>query len=143
LIHASSSFRSRGRGHRLHADGWSVRISFGNSYVNGGPNANTQTGTASRSVCLNAPKRLTVHMTRNVERQDFGFDHSETCVNGALVATGGSVGEGLGCAMTTVNADGSIDLPAGDHLIKLYTSTNDPLDHVGAYREFNFNWELI
>lgn len=124
-------------------DGWSVRISFEDSYVCGGPNANTQSGTASRRVCLNAPKRLTVHMTGNVERQDFGFEYGETRVNGAVIASGGSVGEGLGCAMTTVNADGSIDLPAGEHLIELSASTNDPLYHVGAYWQFDFTWESL
>jgi hypothetical protein len=124
-------------------DGWSVRISFEDSYICGGSNFNTQYGFASRRVCLNAPKRLTVHMVGNVERQDYGFEYGEARVNGALVASGGSVGQGLGCAMTIVNADGSIDLPAGDHLIELYASTNDPLYHVGAYWEFNFNWEPL
>jgi hypothetical protein len=124
-------------------DGWSVRIDFEDSANCGGSNFETQYGFASRRVCLSAPKRLTVHMTGNVERQDFGFDYGETRVNGALVASGGSVGEGLGCAMTIVNADGSIDLPAGDHLIELYSSTNDPLYHVGAYWQFDFTWEPL
>jgi hypothetical protein len=82
-------------------------------------------------------------MTGVVERQDYGYETAEARVNGTPVASGGSVGEGLGCAMTTVNVDGSIDLPAGEHLIELSASTNDPLYHVGAYWQFDFTWEPL
>jgi hypothetical protein len=123
--------------------GWSVRIDFEDSYVCGGSNFDTQTGTASRRVCLSVPTRLTVHMIGFVERQDFGFEYAETRVNGMPIASGGSLGEGLGCAMTTVNADGTIDLPGGEHLIELFSSTNDPLYHVGAFWEFHFTWEPL
>jgi hypothetical protein len=123
--------------------GWSVRISFEDSENCGGPNANTQSGIASRRVCLSTPQRLSIHMTGVVERQDYGYETAEARVNGTPVASGGSVGEGLGCAMTTVNVNGSIDLPAGEHLIELSASTNDPLYHVGAYWQFDFTWEPL
>lgn len=123
--------------------GWSVRINFEDSANCGGSNFDTQSGTASRRVCLSVPTRLTVHMGGMVERQDFGYDFAETRVNGMPIASGGSLGEGLGCAMTTVHADGTIDLPAGEHLIELFSSTNDPLYHVGAFWEFHFTWEPL
>ncbi len=123
--------------------GWSVRISFEDSENCGGPNANTQSGTASRRVCLSTPQRLSIHMTGVVERQDYGYETAEARVNGTPVVSGGSVGEGLGCAMTTVNADGSIDLSVGEHLIELSASMNDPRYHVGAYWQFDFTWEPL
>jgi hypothetical protein len=123
--------------------GWSVRIDFEDSYVCGGSNFNTQTGTASRRVCLSVPTRLTVQMIGMVERQDFGFEYAEARVNGMPIASGGSLGEGLGCAMAPTSAFGTIDLPAGEHLIELFSSTNDPLYHVGAFWEFHFTWEPL
>ena len=78
-----------------------------------------------------------------VERQRSGFDYAETRVNGMPIASGGSVGEGLGCAMTLTIAFGTIDLPPGEHLIELFSSTNDPLYHVGAFWEFHFTWEPL
>jgi hypothetical protein len=78
-----------------------------------------------------------------VERQDAGYEQAEARVNGVPVATGGSVGEGLGCAMAAVSAGGVIDLPPGEHVIELFSSTIDPQYHVGAYWEFNFTWEPL
>lgn len=124
-------------------DGWSLRISFEDSANCGGPNPNTQFGTASRRVCLCAPTRLAVNMLGLVERQDTGYEQAEVRVNGVPVAAGGSVGEGLGCQMTAVSAGGLIDLPPGDHLIELFSSTIDPQYHVGAYWEFNLTWEAL
>ena len=124
-------------------DGWSLRISFEDSQNCGGPNGTTQSGTASRRVCLCVPMRLTINMVGVVERQDFGYEQAAALVNGLPVCTGGSVGEGLGCEMTTVTPSGSIDLPPGEHLIELTASTVDPQYHVGAYWEFNFTWEPL
>jgi hypothetical protein len=124
-------------------DGWSVRIGFEDSENCGGPNANTQSGTASRRVCLSTPQRLTISMTGLVETQNAGFEEAEARVNGQVVASGGSYEEGGGCTMREATANGSIDLPAGEHLIELSASTNDPLYHVGAYWQFDFTWEPL
>ncbi len=124
-------------------DGWSLRISFEDSQNCGGPNGTTQSGTATRQVCICVPMRLTISMVGVVERQDFGYEQASARVNGMPVAMGGSVGEGLGCAMTTVTPSGSIDLPPGEHLIELDASTIDGAYHVGAFWEFNLNWELL
>lgn len=78
-----------------------------------------------------------------VERQDFGYEQASARVNGQPVCSGGSVGEGLGCAMTTVTPSGSIDLSPGEHVIELSASTIDSQYHVGAYWEFNFTWEPL
>jgi hypothetical protein len=85
--------------------------------------------------------RLTINMVGAVERQDTGYEQADARVNGVLVAAGGSIGEGLGCQMTTVTAGGFIDLEPGEHLIELFASTIDPQYHVGAYWEFNLTWE--
>lgn len=124
-------------------DGWSLRISFEDSLNCGGPNATIQWGMATRQVCLCVPMRLTINMVGVVERQDFGFEQAFARVNGLPVCSGGSVGEGLGCGMTTVTPSGSIDLPPGQHMIELNASTVDPMYHVGAYWEFSFTWEPL
>jgi hypothetical protein len=124
-------------------DEWTLRISFQDSGNCGGPNNFTQFGTATRTVCLNGPARLTVHMVGRVERQDFGFEYGEARVNGMLICSGGSFGEGLGCAMADNTADGTIDLTPGEHLVELYANTNDQLYHVGAYWEFQMVWEAL
>lgn len=123
--------------------GWSVRIDFEDSANCGGTNFNTQFGFASRRVCLCVPTRLTVQMLGHVERQDFGFEQASARVNGMVIAAGGSIGEGLGCAMGPASAFGIIVLPTGEHLIELFSSTNDPLYHVGAFWEFYFTWEPL
>lgn len=122
---------------------WSVRISFEDSSNCGGTNSDTQHGNASRRVCLCAPTRLTINMIGLIERQDTGYEQAETRVNGTLICSGASVGEGLGCLMATVSVSGTIDLPAGDHLIELTGSTIDGAFHTGAYWEFGFTWEPI
>jgi hypothetical protein len=124
-------------------EGWLLRIAFEDSANCGGPNPNTQFGTASRRVCLCVPMRLTINMVGVVERQDTGYEQAETRVNGVVIASGASVGEQLGCAMAPAFAVGSIDLPPGEHLIELFASTIDPQYHVGAYWEFNFTWEPL
>lgn len=123
--------------------GWSVRIEFEDSHICGGANSNIQTGTASRRVCLNAPTRLKVQMVGLVERHSFGREVAVTRVDGMPMASGSSLGDGLGCAMAQTHAFGTIDLPAGEHLIELFSSTVDPLYHVGAYWEFHFTWEPL
>jgi hypothetical protein len=60
-----------------------------------------------------------------------------------VIASSGSYEEGGGCTMWQATANGSIDLPAGEHLIELSASTNDPLYHVGAYWQFDFTWEPL
>ncbi len=82
-------------------------------------------------------------MTGLVETQNAGYEQGEARVNGQSVASGGSYQEGGGCAMREATASGSIDLPAGEHLIELSASTNDPLYHVGAYWQFDFTWEPL
>lgn len=122
---------------------WSVRISFEVSWNCGGTNSNTQYGTASRHICLCEPTRLTINMTGLVERQDTGYEQAEARVNGTVICSGASVGEGLGCSMATVNPSGTIDLPAGEHIIELSASTIDGAFHTGAYWDFGFTWEPL
>lgn len=120
-----------------------LRISFEDSENCGGTNNQTQSGTASRRVCLEAPMRLTVQMVGLVETQNDGFEEAESRVDGQVVASGGSYGEEGGCVMRENSAQGSIDLPAGGHWIELSASTNDGLYHVGAYWEFTLTWEPL
>ena len=122
---------------------WSVRIGFDDSKNCAGMNANTQSGTASRRVCLSTPQRLTINMTGYVETQNGGFEHAEARVNGQVVASGGSYEEGSGCTMREATASGFSDVSAGEHLIELSASTNDRLYHVGAFWEFHFTWEPL
>jgi hypothetical protein len=82
-------------------------------------------------------------MTGLVETQNAGYEEAEAHVNGQVVASGGSYGESGGCTMRETAAGGSIDLPAGEHLIELSASTNDPLYHVGAYWQFDLTWEPL
>jgi hypothetical protein len=82
-------------------------------------------------------------MTGLVETQNGGFEQAEARVNGQVVASGGSYEEGGGCTMREATASGFIDVSAGEHLIELSASTNDPLYHVGAYWQFDFTWEPL
>ena len=45
--------------------------------------------------------------------------------------------------MRQANADGSIDLDVGDHLIELSASTVDELYHTGAYWRYDLSWEPL
>jgi hypothetical protein len=78
-----------------------------------------------------------------VETQNAGYEYAAVRVNGQVIAEGGSYEEGGGCTMREATAAGSIDLPAGEHLIELFSSTNDERYHVGAYWQFDFTWEPL
>jgi hypothetical protein len=123
--------------------GWVLRISFETSENCGGSNANVQSGYASRRVCLTAPSRLTVRMSGNVETHNAGYELADARVDGGIICAGGSYGELGQCAMREANADGSVDLEAGDHLIELSASTVDELYHSGAYWRYDLSWEPL
>jgi hypothetical protein len=123
--------------------GWSIRINYEDSTECGGTNFNTQGGSAIRRVCLSRPRRLIVTMTGMVETHRAGYELAYVYVNNLLVAWGQSYEENGGCTMREATASGFIDLPAGEHLIELWSSTGDELYHVGAYWQFDFSWEPL
>jgi hypothetical protein len=110
-----------------------MRIDFETSANCGGENASVQSGYASRLVCLTAPSRLTIRMSGNVETHNAGYELADARVDGGIICAGGSYGELGECAMREANADGSIELDVGNHLIELSASTVDELYHTGAY----------
>jgi hypothetical protein len=82
-------------------------------------------------------------MSGNVETHNAGYELADARVDGGIICAGGSYGELGQCAMREANADGSVDLEAGDHLIELSASTVDELYHTGAYWRYDLSWEPL
>ena len=112
----------------------------------GPPNPHTQIATAEAVISLSCPTRLKVNWCGMGERHQPGYELMTLHVNQALLADAESPGDlGTECLAgmgPTVPRSGSpeppeeILLPAGLHILRIRTDTNDEQYHFGAYYEF-------
>ena len=110
-----------------------LQIDFDDSANCGGPNSNAQEGTATSTFNLSGTGQLRIHATGNVERQNSGFDWLNVFVDDVEVLAVDSFDEGLGCQMAQRECCNLVNLSAGNHTIRVFSTTGDELYHVGGF----------
>lgn len=124
----------------IHSSG--LRIDFeDDEFCAGVGNPYTQTGTATGTISVKGTKNLIVTWSGKGERELPGYELMELYIDGNLVGNAHAPGGGFGCEggvgdVISNEADVAV-LSPGIHTVYIYTTTDDPLYHVGAYYQFN------
>jgi hypothetical protein len=128
-----------------------IRFNIEDSENCGGANPNTQSGTATATITVGAsPGLLGFSFSGYAEEEATGFEVIEFYLNGVLVASAtspGTIGGDtclMGAAIVTYHVAPPYALDADSvNTLEINFTTNDPLYHVGAYYEADFNCESL
>lgn len=107
----------------------------------GGTNDQIQTGRATRKVVTSIVRRVTASLDFNVERQNAGFDICEVTIAGQTIVSAEGQGDGLGCAMLSGTALGSVTIGPGQHQLAMDCSTVDALYHVDLFFRLTLEYD--
>jgi hypothetical protein len=120
-----------------------LRVDLEDSEICGGPNNNTQTGTATATIAVvGADVALGFSFSGISEMQDTGYENISFYLDAVLVASATSPGGSLGCEMgasiVTYHVAPPYILTAGAHTMEIIFDSGDALYHVDSYYQADF-----